>query len=143
MLFFSALQARSSDRRFDLNPRPSSGYGSGYENLTLPSAIETMMQGMADVQGDLHGNDSYLSQHTTHPPLSPLPVDPRWIPAEATRLLSPLEYRYALVSRGDTETLIWFIRYTFCGLVVPILLATEVRVELQSEYIVKQFENSM
>ncbi|GFR79678.1 hypothetical protein ElyMa_004027100 [Elysia marginata] len=67
-----------------------------------------------------YGNESLTSLLTTRPPVTTSSQ-----PA-TNRLLGLLEYRYALVSRTDTETLMWFMRYTFCGMVVPILLVTEV-----------------
>ncbi|BFZ22568.1 hypothetical protein BsWGS_25607 [Bradybaena similaris] len=41
-------------------------------------------------------------------------------------ILSPLDYNYLLISRLDTETLLWMMYYSFTLFTVPVLLSTEV-----------------
>ena len=90
----------------------------------LDAAAQTGFHGnVSDLFQMLSTAVTMLSRSTMKPP----PSDPWWTQVEAEQpVLGPLEYRYALISRGDTEALIWFLRYTYCGLVVPILLITEV-----------------
>lgn len=84
--------------------------------------LSAIRSGVEIVQQSFHGNANMTPLTTATG--SSLNMDDQL--AGSDRLLRFWEYRYTLVSRTDTETIIWFMRYTFCGAVVPILLGTEV-----------------